>query len=692
MEQQGNGPKPTGQAQDRLGSWKEIAAYLRTAERTVQRWETEEGLPIHRLTHRKRSTVFAYKSEIETWLDERSSKAQVVPPAHAPAQQAESIEPAPAPVKREAPAPTQSAPNRKPWVAIAAVAAIAALGFSLWNRGEGPSVQAPPPAATPLTDLAGQEITPALSPDGSQVAFAWRKGEGSNFDIYVMDVPGGEPRRFTSGSGDELSPAWSPDGTRISFVEAEAGRGVSGGTSYSLIVASTEGDEQQVIREGRQPQALFPWFGSWFAWHPDGKHIAAQGGIGGEPGGLFLIAADGSSMDRLTTGENQAGGDMAPAFSPDGSMMAFLRRHNSMGSEVFVKKLGSDEPSVRLTHWNVWASSPKFSPDGTEIWVTAGDVSVGRRLWSLDPENNREPRLLSASGDRGHELSVAPSPNGDARVVYSQGIFRTDIWAVDLETLEERPLIASQFQDATPDISSKGRVAFVSDRSGKMEIWLANPDGNEQKQLTTDLGTVTSPPTWSPDENHLAIAVLGKSGTSLVRVDAKTGEASIIETGIDHHQAPYWSPMGDEIYFRARFEGRMQRVYKVAAEGGQADFASPPRFQGIRISLDGKRLFASRSNRRLQERLADGKTQTLAQLHHGASFDLSQRAVHYMARTDRRETGMIGMVDLETGETREQLAVSLPWLGLVAFPDGKRVLYTKVAEQEVDLMLVDGVR
>src|SRR5947208_8736574 len=51
----------------RLDSWKEIASYLRRDVRTVQRWEKQEGLPIHRIQHDTQGTVFAYKSEIDAW-------------------------------------------------------------------------------------------------------------------------------------------------------------------------------------------------------------------------------------------------------------------------------------------------------------------------------------------------------------------------------------------------------------------------------------------------------------------------------------------------------------------------------------------------------------------------------------------------------------------------------------------------
>lgn len=56
---------------DRLDSWKEIAAYLGREVRTVQRWEKQEGLPVHRHQHDRQGTVYAYRSELDVWLGER---------------------------------------------------------------------------------------------------------------------------------------------------------------------------------------------------------------------------------------------------------------------------------------------------------------------------------------------------------------------------------------------------------------------------------------------------------------------------------------------------------------------------------------------------------------------------------------------------------------------------------------------
>jgi len=75
----GGGVPSSGEAADRLDSWKEIAAYLKRGARTVQRWDREEGLPVHRLQHDQGSTVYAYKTELEKWWNSRQARAEAQP-------------------------------------------------------------------------------------------------------------------------------------------------------------------------------------------------------------------------------------------------------------------------------------------------------------------------------------------------------------------------------------------------------------------------------------------------------------------------------------------------------------------------------------------------------------------------------------------------------------------------------------
>ena len=70
---------------DRLDSWKEIALYLKRGARTVQRWEREEGLPVHRLLHGKLGSVYAYQPELDAWWSSREAELANEPPLPAAA-------------------------------------------------------------------------------------------------------------------------------------------------------------------------------------------------------------------------------------------------------------------------------------------------------------------------------------------------------------------------------------------------------------------------------------------------------------------------------------------------------------------------------------------------------------------------------------------------------------------------------
>src|SRR3954469_15820605 len=68
-------------AMDRLDSWKEIAAYLGRGVRTVQRWEREQGLPVHRLAHEKRGSIYARREELAAWWESRRLTLAPAPPS-----------------------------------------------------------------------------------------------------------------------------------------------------------------------------------------------------------------------------------------------------------------------------------------------------------------------------------------------------------------------------------------------------------------------------------------------------------------------------------------------------------------------------------------------------------------------------------------------------------------------------------
>jgi TolB-like protein/Flp pilus assembly protein TadD len=113
---------PTPHAEDRLDSWKEIAAYLRRGVRTVRRWEKDEGLPVHRHLHQRLGTVYAYKPEIDAWWDARGQGLQ-----H----------------EKEEPAGMERRTWRTPAVIAGVLAGAAALAYVTWpSHGTAPDAAA----------------------------------------------------------------------------------------------------------------------------------------------------------------------------------------------------------------------------------------------------------------------------------------------------------------------------------------------------------------------------------------------------------------------------------------------------------------------------------------------------------------------------------------------------------------------
>lgn len=105
----------------RLDSWKEIAAYLNRTDRTVHQWEEREGLPVHRQQHEKRSSVFAYTSELDAWREAREKTGSL--PANAEL-------------------PASAGARRWLWIAPGAVL-LAGAGFMAWRMLPRPRAPGP---------------------------------------------------------------------------------------------------------------------------------------------------------------------------------------------------------------------------------------------------------------------------------------------------------------------------------------------------------------------------------------------------------------------------------------------------------------------------------------------------------------------------------------------------------------------
>src|SRR4030095_6928754 len=149
--------------------------------------------------------------------------------------------------------------------AIVVISIAAAWWLARGAGGPGPLEVA---NITPITNLPGNKLDPAYSPGGSAIAVSWRGQEGRSPGIYVLDGDARVPRRLTQSDFDDVAPAWSPDGTEIAFERLR-----SAGGANELIVVSAKGGPERKLRDVRQSRPLAQTSRPLLTWTPDGSAI-----------------------------------------------------------------------------------------------------------------------------------------------------------------------------------------------------------------------------------------------------------------------------------------------------------------------------------------------------------------------------------------------------------------------------------
>ena len=176
--------------EDRLDSWKEIAAYLKRDVTTVQRWEKREGMPVHRHLHDRMGSVYASRAELDAWMRSRNLRA-----GQENGNGTASPDPSPAAIARRWP------PGRWKFVLPLAVAGRwLAIGASLWLQRTEYFWRNPIADARfqTVTDFDGLEQAAAVSRDGHFVAFL--SDRDGQMDVWVTQVGSGEFHNLTHGS------------------------------------------------------------------------------------------------------------------------------------------------------------------------------------------------------------------------------------------------------------------------------------------------------------------------------------------------------------------------------------------------------------------------------------------------------------------------------------------------------------
>lgn len=209
----------------------------------------------------------------------------------------------------------------------------------------------------------------AWSPDGRRIAYvgialpAQQSSDGQvHFGIYTASADGSNPRLLTEGL-NEGWPSWSPDGTRIAFSSSRADAGVKNCIAGADALCPTNiylvhADGTGVTRLTDDPAPEFAP-----AWSPDGASIAFVRSADGTEA-IDAVNADGTDERQVATG---TGGNQRPfTWSPDGRQIAFVRMQKASWDLDVVNADGTGQRTV-LSRNGVWTEGPAWSPDGTEI-------------------------------------------------------------------------------------------------------------------------------------------------------------------------------------------------------------------------------------------------------------------------------------------------------------------------------------
>jgi len=548
-------------SEDRLDSWKEIAAYLNRDVKTAQRWEKREAMPVHRHLHDRMGSVYAFRTELNAWTRSRNLRA-----AHEQENGNAALSPA-------APAPppepeistsgtetkTGTRPSRTRWMFVLPLAVAAAaltIGVYFWLQRTEYFWRNPIANARfqTVTDFDGVEQAAAVSRDGQFVAFL--SDRDGQMDVWVTQVGSGQFHNLTRGSASDLANpsirtlGFSPDGSLVTFWTRK--QESSNSKDISVWGVPTLGGQPSPYLEG---VAEFDWSrdGSRLVYHTPGPGDPMYVSDGNpQPGARSIFTAPAGLHSHF------------PLWSPDTAFIYFVQGTPPDKLDIWRIPSTGGTPE-RITSYNARVTYPVLLNRHTLLYLASDPDGAGPWLYSMDVER-RTPHRLTSGLDQ--YTSLAASADG-SRLVATLASPKSTLWHLRIadspaEMSAAAPISLTTGTGFAPRLGAN-YLLYVSATGTSESIWkLANETSTE---LWNGQGArIFGGPAISPDGRYIAFSVHQHGQTHLCLMQADGTQARVVTDALDLQGAPAWAPDGQSITTAAIDHG-LPRLFRVPLDG-----------------------------------------------------------------------------------------------------------------------------
>jgi Tol biopolymer transport system component/DNA-binding winged helix-turn-helix (wHTH) protein len=567
-------------------------------------------------------------------------------------------------------------------LAIAVAAAVGALSFV--EESSSPTLR----HTTPFTSFPGREIMPALSPNGSRVAFSWTGDTEDNFDIYLKQENTADPLRLTDHPARDGFPAWSPDGTTIAFARS------TDSTHALYRVPALGGTPRKLIETRATAYGL--------DWSPDGESLLyADRRTPDGPYRVVRLSLATRDTTLLTDPPSTSTGDRFPRWAPDGRSIAFSRGGGSVdGHNLY--RMDADGSNVRsLTETEISIRGLDWTPDGRHVvYASYRSGTYGLRRVNVDDETGS---WVPVTGERFSYPSVADRTGA---LVYEKMTFEMDVWELDLAADStapdggppSRPLLTSTRRDFEVHYSPDGdRLVFTSSRSGSSELWMSDADGSDPTRLTDFGGAFVGTPRWHPSGDRVAFFANVEGQASVYVMDVPGGVPERVRPSEDDDAAndwvAGWSRDGRWLYFASDRSGQWQ-LWKMHPDGSTLTQVTESGGFAATESVTGDSLFyTKRGTPGLWMRPTGGGpgrrvVKDLSSRDWG-NWAVTAEGLYFIRRTEGGPR--IVFRNFRSGETRKVASIpNIASPSLEVSPDGKRLLYARIEGANSDLIAAPG--